>query len=133
MSRIDAARVRVPKAAGHGAGTWIKERVEAIALIPLSLWAFWAAAHLAGAGYQAMVEWLRQPLNAVLLALFVLISVDHMRLGLRVVVEDYIHRPGNKAALLLLNLFVCGLIGALALFAILKVALSGPANTLFGA
>jgi succinate dehydrogenase / fumarate reductase membrane anchor subunit len=46
---------------------------------------------------------------------------------MRVVIEDYIHRKITKAGLLLLNLFVCALFGALALFSILKVALSGGA------
>jgi succinate dehydrogenase / fumarate reductase membrane anchor subunit len=44
--------------------------------------------------------------------------------GLRVIVEDYIHKTETKAALLLLNLFVCVLVGALAVFCILKVALA---------
>jgi succinate dehydrogenase / fumarate reductase membrane anchor subunit len=47
-----------------------------------------------------------------------------MHVGLRVIIEDYIHKPLSKAALLLLNMFVCGLGGALAVFSILKVALS---------
>jgi succinate dehydrogenase / fumarate reductase membrane anchor subunit len=47
-----------------------------------------------------------------------------MHVGLRVVIEDYIHKSLSKAALLLLNMFVCGLGGALAVFSILKVAFS---------
>jgi succinate dehydrogenase / fumarate reductase membrane anchor subunit len=48
-----------------------------------------------------------------------------MHAGMRVVVEDYIHKTTTKAGLLLLNLFVCVLFGALAVFSVLKVALSG--------
>ena len=51
--------------------------------------------------------WLHAPLNAVLLALLIAVGFCHMQLGMRVVVEDYIHKPMTKAALLLLNLFVC--------------------------
>ena len=55
------------------------------------------------------------------------ISFWHMHAGLRVVVEDYIHKSGTKTLMLLANLFICGLVGALAIFSILKVALSGGA------
>jgi succinate dehydrogenase / fumarate reductase membrane anchor subunit len=53
------------------------------------------------------------------------ISFWHMHAGLRVVVEDYIEVALTRSALLILNLFVCGLAGALAVFSILKVALGG--------
>jgi len=46
---------------------------------------------------------------------------------MRVIIEDYIHKPLSKTGLILLSLFVCGLAGALAIFSILKVALSGGA------
>jgi len=42
---------------------------------------------------------------------------------MRVIIEDYIHKTLTKTALLLLNLFLCGLAGALAIVSILKVAL----------
>ena len=56
--------------------------------------------------------------------LLIIVGFWHMHVGLRVIIEDYIHKPLSKAALLLLNMFVCGLGGALAVFSILKVALS---------
>ncbi|MDP1616688.1 succinate dehydrogenase, hydrophobic membrane anchor protein [Phenylobacterium sp.] len=114
-------------AAGHGVGHWITERVTSIALIPLVLWGVFAVLRLARSDYDMAVAWLASPVNAVLLALLTVISFMHMNSGMRVVIEDYIHRRVTKAALLLLNLFVCVLFGALALFSILKVALSGGA------
>ena len=93
--------------------------------MPLVLWITYAGLQVAGAGYDGALAWVRQPLNAVLLGLLLAISFQHMHAGMRVVVEDYIHKTTTKAALLVLNLFVCVLFGALAVFSVLKVALSG--------
>ena len=95
-----------------------------MALVPLSLWAVFSALNLARVGYDGASLWLHAPVNAVLAALLMLVTFQHMHAGLRVVVEDYIHKPGTKTLLLLINLFVCVLFGALALFSILKVALT---------
>ena len=123
--RTPLSRARGLGAAGHGVGHWISERVSSIALVPLVLWVVFAALELGAADYAGAVAWIQRPLNAVLMALLLAVSFHHMHAGLRVVVEDYIHKPASKAALLLLNLFVCVLGGALAVFAILKVALGG--------
>jgi succinate dehydrogenase / fumarate reductase membrane anchor subunit len=125
--RTPFSRAQGLGAAGHGVGHWITERVTSIALIPLVLWGVFAVLRLARSDYDMAVAWLASPINAVLLALLTVISFMHMNSGMRVVIEDYIHRKITKAGLLLVNLFVCALFGALALFSILKVALSGGA------
>jgi succinate dehydrogenase / fumarate reductase membrane anchor subunit len=108
--------------AHHGAGVWIKERVSSIALVPLTLWLVWAAGQVAGAGHEAALQFAARPLNAILLLMLLLGSIYHMHLGVRVVVEDYIHRPASKATLLMLNLFVCLVLAAASLILLLKVA-----------
>ena len=123
--RTPLRRARGLGSAKHGVGHWISERVSAIALIPLVLWAVFGVITLAATDYYGAVAWISQPLNAVLMVLLVAISFWHMHSGMRVVVEDYIHTTLSKSALLLLNLFVCGLSGSLAVFSILKVALGG--------
>ena len=125
--RTDLSRARGLGAAGHGAGHWISERVTSIALIPLSLWAVFATLRLARADHASAAQWVSQPVNAVLLVLTLAISCWHMHAGMRVIVEDYIHKALSKSGLLILNLFVCVLFGALAVFSILKVALGGGA------
>lgn len=123
--RTPLSRARGLGAAKHGASHWIAERVSSIALVPLTLWAAYAVIRLAAGDYAYAVRWIGEPLNATLMVLTLAVSFWHMQAGLRVVVEDYIHRALTKSALLILNLFVCGLAGALAIFSILKVALSG--------
>jgi succinate dehydrogenase / fumarate reductase membrane anchor subunit len=122
--RTSLGRAKGLGAAKHGVSHWIAERVSSVALVPLSLWAVFSVLNLARTGYDGAVLWLHSPINAVLAGLLMLITFQHMHAGLRVVVEDYIHKPGTKAMLLVLNLFVCVLFGALALFSILKVALT---------
>jgi succinate dehydrogenase / fumarate reductase membrane anchor subunit len=123
--RTPLARARGLGSAKHGVGHWIGERVGALALVPLTLWAAFGVLRLAANDYGFAVAWISQPINATLMVLTLAISFWHMHAGLRVVVEDYIRVPLNKSALLLINLFVCGLAGALAVFSILKVAFGG--------
>ena len=124
--RTPLGRARGLGAAKHGVGHWISERVSAAALVPLLLWGVFAALRLATLDYHGAVAWLQStPLNPTLLVLLVVTSFLHMHGGLRVVIEDYVEKHLSRAACLLLNLFVCALFGALAVFSILKVALGG--------
>lgn len=112
-------------AAHHGVSHFIVERISGLAIAPLTLWAAWAAVRLAGAGHAAAVEWIGHTGNAVLLAALLIIGLIHVKNAVQVVIEDYIHAFVTKAALLLINLSVCILAGALGVFAILKAALTG--------
>jgi succinate dehydrogenase / fumarate reductase membrane anchor subunit len=125
--RTPLGRARGLGSAKHGAGHWISERVSAIALVPLVVWMVYGVLRLAAGDYGFAVHWVQEPLNATLTVLLFAISFWHMHAGMRVVVEDYIHKTLSKSGLLLINLFICGLSGALAIFSILKVALSGGA------
>jgi succinate dehydrogenase / fumarate reductase membrane anchor subunit len=124
--RTPLSRARGLGAAKHGVGHWVAERVSAIALAPLVLWAVYSAIRLAALDHAGAVAWLQSsPLNPVLLSLLIVVGFWHMHAGARVIVEDYLHKPATKVTVLLLNLFVCTLAGALAVFSILKVALGG--------
>lgn len=125
--RTPLGRARGLGSAKHGAGHWLSERVTAIALVPLVIWAVYGVLRLSAGDYGFAVRWIQDPLNATLTVLTLAISFWHMHAGLRVIVEDYIHKALSKSVLLLLNLFVCGLAGALAVFSILKVALGAGA------
>lgn len=122
--RPDARRVELAPSARHGAWTWIKERVSSAVLAPLCLWGLWAGASLAGGGYDAAAAWVAQPLNAVLLAISLLVAIYHMHLGMKVVIEDYIHLPPSKPLLMGLNLVVCLALAAASLFFLMRAASS---------
>ena len=123
--RTPLRRARGLGSAKHGVGAWLAERVTSVALVPLVLWAVFGVITLAGTDYYGAVAWISQPVNAVLMVLLTAIAFLHMHSGMRVIVEDYIHKMPTKAGLLVANLFVCVLVGALAIFSILKVALGG--------
>jgi succinate dehydrogenase / fumarate reductase, membrane anchor subunit len=123
--RTPLARARGLGSAKHGVGHWISERITAVALVPLTLWGVFGAITIAGGDYDTAVAWISLPVNAVLMLLLVAVAFWHMHAGMRVIVEDYIHKTMTKSALLIANLFVCALVGALTVFSILKVALGG--------
>jgi succinate dehydrogenase / fumarate reductase membrane anchor subunit len=125
--RTDLARARGLGAAHHGVGHFIVERATSVALVPLCLWAVWAALKIAPLGYDGAVQFLGSPINAVMAILLVVVSARHTSVGMQVVIEDYIDRTPTRIALLLLNTGVAGLAAAIAVFSILKVALPGLA------
>jgi len=88
------------------------------------LWALASALTLANGDYETAVTWLRSPINAVLACLLAFAAFWHMQLGMRTIIEDYFAKAGTKGALLVLNVFVGWLGGALTIICILKVALA---------
>ena len=123
--RSDLSRARGLGSAKHGVGAWIGERVTSVALVPLVLWAVYSGLMLSVADYETAVAWLHAPMHAVLLAALIAVGFWHMHAGLRVVVEDYVESGLGKSSILLANLFICVITAALALFCVLKVALTG--------
>jgi len=123
--RTPLGKVRGLGAAREGTGNFWRIRVTSIALIPLSLFVVGWVLSLRGAGLADIRASLSNPLIAIAIALFLIISLDHMRLGMKEIIEDYVHDEGGKLALLILNSFFCVLIGAASIFALLKLAFGG--------
>ncbi|WP_262693928.1 succinate dehydrogenase, hydrophobic membrane anchor protein [Kordiimonas aquimaris] len=119
------AKVRGLGSAKDGTHHWLSQRVTAIANIPLILFVVVSFVGNAGKGHAEWVAWLKQPVVSVLMILFVANLVYHMRLGLQVVIEDYVHDHGTKFASMILITFACVLIGALSIFSILRIAFGG--------
>ncbi len=117
-----AARVEGLGSAHTGTSHFYRQRVTAVALVPLAIWFAVSAFRLIGADRGAALAFLHAPINAILMALFVIAAVVHMALGLQVIIEDYVHGEGGKLVLLLLNKFFAWLVGAACVFALLKIA-----------
>ena len=122
--RTPLSRARGLGSSHHGVGHFITERVSGLALIPLSLWGVYGALKLIGADQHSVATWIGQPVNAVLLSLLLIAALVHLQAAVQVVIEDYIYRFTTKSALVIGNLFVCVLAGAVGVFSILKVALT---------
>ena len=118
----------------HGAGEWMQERLSSLILIPLTLWGLWSGWVLSGAGYEGALDWFRSPVNAVVLTATLLVSLWHMNMGLKVIVDDYIHKPASRNTLLGLIGLVCVVLAAAGVFFIVRLALgSAPLPAGFGA
>tara|TARA_R110000868_G_scaffold122552_2_gene324888 strand:- start:70567 stop:70974 length:408 start_codon:yes stop_codon:yes gene_type:complete len=118
----------------HGAGEWKAERLSSLILVPLTLWGLWSAAQLAGGGYDGALLWFQSPVNAGLLAVTLLASLWHMNLGLKVIVDDYIHKPSTRGILLTLIAALCLVLAFASVFLIVRLALgSAPLPAGFGA
>jgi succinate dehydrogenase / fumarate reductase membrane anchor subunit len=109
--------------AGEGVGHWWQQRVTAIALIPLSLWFFVGLMRRHAGMYVEIQEWLSQPWPAVLAMLLVITLAWHSKLGVEVVIEDYVQGKAAKTTLLLLSTFAHAGAAFAAVFALLRVSL----------
>jgi len=125
--RTALGRARNLGSAKHGVGHFIVQRVSAIALAPLGLWALYSALRLSRTGFDGAQAWMHSPFNAILAILLTVAAATHMRIGMEEVILDYIHKTSTKATLLILNYFVCVLAAVAAVFCILKIALIGAA------
>lgn len=135
MSRNEKTyRKGVKVSEGHGAAEWRAERLSALILVPLSLWGLWGAWTIAGSGYDGARAWLAQPVNATLLAVTLLIALWHTNMGLKVIVDDYVHKPSSRTALLAFIALLCLAVAGLSVFFIGRLALgSAPLPAGLGA
>jgi succinate dehydrogenase / fumarate reductase membrane anchor subunit len=108
--------------AHHGGEHWLTERVTSIALLLLGTWLIASLLLLPKLDQRTLIEWLRSPSGAVPMALLVIVGFKHALDGMKVVVDDYVHEPGNNFALNTLLLFLAVGGGALALFALARIA-----------
>lgn len=116
-------RVRGLGAAHSGAHHWLVIRYTAIGSLLLTVWLGVSLLALPNLAYATVREWLAAPIPATALALFVLINIWHARLGLQVVIEDYVHEDGNKfACIVALNLAAFAG-AAFGLFCVIRLAL----------
>jgi succinate dehydrogenase / fumarate reductase membrane anchor subunit len=122
--RTPLGKVRGLGSAKHGAGHFIAQRVSAIALLFLVPWFLFSLISAVRGGYDGALAWIADPVNAVLILIGVGAALYHMRIGMQVVIEDYIARNGTKAVLLILNTFICVVLFAAAAYSVLKIAIS---------
>lgn len=120
-------RVRGLGAAKEGTHHWLLQRFTAVGNLVSVLYLALSLILLPDLSYATVVGWISSPISATLMALLVISVFWHARLGLQVVLEDYVHEAGNKfAAILALNLFAFAG-AAFGLFAIARLALGGAA------
>lgn len=123
--------LRTPLARARGLGSgktgtehfWV-QRVTAVALALLVPWLLWLLVSMAGHDAAHAIGLIRAPLNAILLAAFAIAMFWHAKLGIQVVIEDYVHTRATEITLHLLNTFLCTLGAIASVYAILRIALT---------
>jgi succinate dehydrogenase / fumarate reductase, membrane anchor subunit len=111
-------------AAHHGVSHWWLQRVTAVALIPLSLWFVYSLVLvLLTPNVIKVAEWFSSPINTIMMVLFIGALFSHAKLGIQVVIEDYVKGNCMKFGLLLANAFICFAFAGISILAILKLHL----------
>ena len=123
--RSPLGRVLGAGAAHDGVRQWWWQRLTSIALVPLTVWFVVSLLALHSLGYATLVAWMSQSSTALLLILLVLTAAWLSQLGVRVVVEDYVHAAGARALALVLIGFAHVLLAVAGVFAVLKIAFGG--------
>lgn len=110
--------------AKEGADHWWRERVTAVALVPVTLWFIGALIAHSAADYAAIVAWLKMPITTVLMVLLLIGLFYHTALGLQVIIEDYVHSAAKIPALIFMRL-VCFALMVAGILAVVRVAFVG--------
>ena len=111
--------------AKEGTTHFIRQRVSALGLLVLVPWFLISGVMAIQGGHAALVEWISSPINAALLILTLGAAFYHMRLGMQVVIEDYIAKSGTKHLLLILNTFVTLTLFVVTVMSVLKMWIGG--------
>ena len=116
-------KVRGLGSAQEGAHHWLVQRFTAIGNLVLMSWLLVSFVMLGDLSYSTVSSWIAQPIPATAMILLIISLFAHARLGLQVLIEDYIQESGSKfAALTALNIAVIGG-GAFSIFNVARLAL----------
>jgi succinate dehydrogenase / fumarate reductase membrane anchor subunit len=116
-------RVRGLGAAHQGTETFWRQRVTAMANIPLVIFLVLSIVSHIGAPYAQVKAYIANPIVAVLMLALIISAAIHMRIGLREIIEDYVHAEGCKVLALVATTFFAGLIAIACTLAIVKISL----------
>ncbi|HXX03101.1 MAG TPA: succinate dehydrogenase, hydrophobic membrane anchor protein [Xanthobacteraceae bacterium] len=120
--RTPLARVRGHGAAHTGTGHFWRQRLTAVANIPLTLAAVIIIIMLLGRNQAAVTQILGTPLVAIIMLLFIVSITVHMRLGMQVIIEDYVHGETAKLVLIMANTFFCIAVALASAYGIFKLS-----------
>jgi succinate dehydrogenase / fumarate reductase membrane anchor subunit len=121
--RTPLARVRGYGSAKSGTEQFWRQRLTAVANIPLTIAAVIILIMLLGRNQAATAQILGSPAVTIILTLFIISVVTHMRIGVQTIIEDYVHDDSTKLTLVMANTFYCIAVGAVAIYALLKISL----------
>ncbi|GBE44544.1 succinate dehydrogenase/Fumarate reductase transmembrane subunit [bacterium BMS3Bbin10] len=121
--RTPLNKVRGLGSAKEGADHFWRQRVSALANIPLTLFLVATIALLAGKDHAQVAAYLGSPLAAIAMLALIVSATVHMRLGMQVIIEDYVNGEGAKILTLVANTFFTIMVGLACVYAIIKLSL----------
>jgi succinate dehydrogenase / fumarate reductase membrane anchor subunit len=117
------SRVRGLGSAHSGTETFWRQRLTAVANVPLVIFLIWSIVTHIGADYGTVKDYLARPLVAAAMLALVISAAIHMRIGLKEIIEDYVHGDGAKIAAVILATFFAVGVGLASVLAIVKISL----------
>ena len=120
--RTPLGRARGYGSAKSGTAHFIRQRLTAIANVPLTIAAVVIVISLIGRNQAAVAQILGSTVVAIVMLLFIISVTYHMKIGMQVIIEDWVHDEGAKYALLILNTFFTIAVGFASVYAILKLS-----------
>jgi succinate dehydrogenase / fumarate reductase membrane anchor subunit len=120
--RTPLARVRGLGAARSGTEHFWLQRMTAVANVPLTIAFVLIVMSLLGRNHATAQQTLGSPLVAVIILLFIGSALYHMRIGMQVIIEDYVHDEIPKLIMLMLNTFFAIAVGLASAYAIFKLS-----------
>jgi succinate dehydrogenase / fumarate reductase membrane anchor subunit len=118
-------RVLVLGSTKGGTGHWWGQRMTAVTLIFLGLWFLISILSLENMQFDTVSTWVGKPLNSILLILTFASLSYHSKLGVQVIIEDYVHGPTIKTLSLSMNNFAHVLLVGISVLAVLKISFGG--------
>jgi succinate dehydrogenase / fumarate reductase, membrane anchor subunit len=119
--RTPLSRVRGLGAARSGTDHFWRQRLTAVANIPLTIAAVVIIVMLLGRNQVTVAQTLGSPVVAIIMLLFIGSITMHMRIGMQVIIEDYVHDELSKLVLIMANAFFCIAVALTSAYAILKL------------
>jgi succinate dehydrogenase / fumarate reductase membrane anchor subunit len=119
--RTSLAQARGLGAAGQGSGEWWRQRLGAIALIPLTLWVAPYLVLAPGRAHAEVVAWIQSPWNSLFLWSLIVLVFYHAIQGLQVVIEDYVDADWIKIGALIAMKLMFSFLGLAALYATFRI------------
>ncbi len=124
QSRSPLARAGWLGSAKEGVDHWWRQRLSAVALVPLTLWFVVSIIVNRESEYATVIAWLKTPFAAAMMVLLLSAVFHHTALGLQVIIEDYIHSAAKFPALIAVRL-ACIALAVAGIFAVLLIAFRG--------
>lgn len=123
--RTPLAQVKGLGSAKEGTDHFWSQRLTALALVPLVIWLCFAVASLPDMNYVTLREWLTMPFNAIMLIFLMIAGFYHSRLGLQVIIEDYVSTHAGRTVAIVAVTLLAVVFAVIGVFSILRIAFAG--------